>query len=61
MMGKLLSAWRVSLRGLFVVCDKCADYGWVCEDHPDKPWESGTPSDCKCGGAGAPCECTKVA
>lgn len=31
-------------------CAGCED-GWVCENHPDRPW----PSGCKCGGAGMPC------
>lgn len=33
-------------------CVKCGDaMGWVCEEHPDKPW----PHD-GCGGAGMPCD-----
>jgi hypothetical protein len=31
----------------------CADTGWVCEVHPDKPWNG--PNACDCGGAGMPC------
>ena len=31
-------------------CGKCAD-GWICEEHPDKPW----PHD-DCSGPGVPCE-----
>jgi hypothetical protein len=31
-------------------CDRCEE-GWVCENHPDRPW----PSGCDCG-AGQPCE-----
>lgn len=38
-------------------CEKCNDTGWVCENHPDKPWETGEDNDCDCGGAGMPCEC----
>src|SRR6188472_3993592 len=34
-------------------CPRCDDYRWVCENHPDKPWEG--PRACDCGGAGAPC------
>lgn len=30
-------------------CEHCED-GWVCENHPDRPW----PSVCDCG-AGMPC------
>lgn len=32
-------------------CPNCADAGWVCENHPDKPW---TKEGCECG-AGMPC------
>ena len=32
-------------------CFVCEDVGWVCEIHPDYPWD-GT---CPCGGPGAPC------
>jgi hypothetical protein len=28
--------------------------GWVCENHPDKPWDD--EMGCTCG-AGLPCEC----
>ncbi|MCP1768328.1 hypothetical protein ABIB94_008124 [Bradyrhizobium sp. JR7.2] len=34
-------------------CTNCDDLGWVCENHPDRPWEG--PRACTCGGAGAPC------
>ena len=34
-------------------CSLCEDTGWVCENHPDQPWEG--PHACACGGAGAPC------
>jgi hypothetical protein len=34
-------------------CFVCEDYGWVCEAHPDKPFEG--EHACTCGGAGAPC------
>src|SRR5258708_2119157 len=30
-----------------------ADCGWVCENHPDQPWEG--ENACPCGGAGMPC------
>ena len=33
-----------------VLGDGC---GWVCENHPDKPWEG--EHACPCGGAGMPC------
>jgi len=34
-------------------CMVCEDVGWVCENHPDQPWDG--PDACTCGGAGAPC------
>jgi hypothetical protein len=33
-------------------CPICDGSGWVCEDHPDKPWQHDA-----CGGAGSPCIC----
>jgi hypothetical protein len=36
-----------------VKCSLCQDCGWVCENHPDQPWEG--KDACTCGGAGAPC------
>lgn len=35
------------------ICPTCAGTGWVCEDHPFRPWEG--PHACGCGAAGAPC------
>ncbi len=32
-------------------CKACSGEAWVCEDHPEKPWQDG---DC-CGAAGAAC------
>lgn len=37
-------------------CPKCLDIGWVCENHPDRPWDRTLPNGCECG-AGMPCEC----
>jgi hypothetical protein len=34
-------------------CLLCVDCGWVCENHPDRPWEG--EHACTCGGAGAAC------
>ena len=34
-------------------CPLCEDCGWVCENHPDRPWEG--KDACTCGGAGMPC------
>jgi hypothetical protein len=36
-------------------CPHCHGTGWVCEIHPDKPWEGN--GACGCGGAGASCSC----
>ena len=36
-----------------MICTKCNNTEWVCENHPDKEAHK-----C-CGGAGMPCECTK--
>jgi hypothetical protein len=33
-------------------CPVCLGARWVCEDHPDQPWEHDG-----CGGAGAACVC----
>ena len=38
-------------------CANCLDTGYVCENHPDRPWSpivGGEHVDC-CGGAGMPC------
>jgi hypothetical protein len=29
-------------------CALCEDCGWVCESHPDQPWEG--KDACTCGG-----------
>ncbi len=34
-------------------CKECHDTGWVCEEHPSKPW-TGT-RGCGCGAIGLPC------
>jgi hypothetical protein len=34
-------------------CLLCEDCGWVCENHPDRPFEG--EHACTCSGAGAPC------
>jgi hypothetical protein len=34
-------------------CARCEDNGWVCENHPDRPWQG--VNACECGGAGMPC------
>lgn len=37
-------------------CLLCEGTGWVCEDHPEVPWDEGA---C-CGGAGMPCCCNPL-
>jgi hypothetical protein len=37
----MMTCWR---------CDGCL---WVCESHPERPWEGDRA--CGCGAAGAPC------
>ncbi|UQD69343.1 hypothetical protein JEY40_25360 [Bradyrhizobium japonicum] len=39
-------------------CVNCDDLGWVCENHPERPWDG--PRACTCGGAGAPCPVCNV-
>lgn len=40
-------------------CEVCLGCGWVCENHPLRPFDSGTAADCICG-AGQPCVCTGI-
>ena len=35
-------------------CANCFDVGWVCENHPSRPWSKTAPAGCDCG-AGMPC------
>jgi hypothetical protein len=38
-------------------CASCRDTGWVCERHPDRPWEGdGAPGCCSCGAPGMKCQ-----
>lgn len=37
----------------FTICAYCDDCGWVCENHPGKPWDGDRA--CGCGVAGMPC------
>lgn len=37
-----------------IECDVCQDELWVCENHPEKPWNARLPNGCACG-AGMPC------
>lgn len=39
-----------------VTCETCHGCGWVCENHPDRPWEGISAHHRACGcGAGQPC------
>ena len=38
-------------------CPICRGIGWVCENHPEKPWDPEL--GCVCG-AGAPCKCNET-
>jgi hypothetical protein len=35
-------------------CATCKGVGWVCENHPDRPWSKKVSGGCECG-AGMPC------
>ena len=37
-----------------MTCPRCYDTRWVCEAHPERPWEGG-PRACGCGATGEPC------
>ncbi|WP_025036151.1 hypothetical protein [Bradyrhizobium sp. DOA9] len=41
-----------------MTCTRCDDTNWVCENHPDRPWDG--PKACGCGGAGALCPACNV-
>ncbi len=41
-----------------MTCANCNGEGWVCENHPEIPWNGGYQTCC--GGAGMPCACNKV-
>ena len=38
-------------------CEVCLGIGWVCENHPQRPWSDRL--GCQCG-AGMPCECVSA-
>jgi hypothetical protein len=40
-----------------MACLVCDNTGWVCENHPDRPWRGNSQraDACECG-AGMPCE-----
>jgi hypothetical protein len=37
-----------------MMCETCRDTRWVCEAHPDLPWND-HPTACRCGEPGMPC------
>jgi hypothetical protein len=40
-------------------CDRCAKCRWVCEAHPNRPWDG--EHACGCGAPGEPCpECNRA-
>jgi hypothetical protein len=39
-------------------CFRCDNKRWVCENHPDRPWEG--VNACTCGGGGMPCPVCNV-
>jgi hypothetical protein len=38
-------------------CPHCLGIGWVCENHPNRPWDDAF--GCTCG-AGIPCKCNET-
>ena len=42
-----------------MACLVCDNTGWVCEEHPDRPWRgtSQRADACDCVRVGMPCEC----
>ena len=42
-----------------VKCQRCRVVRWVCENHPDKPWDRD--HEQICGGAGMPCPVQRAA
>jgi hypothetical protein len=40
-------------------CTTCSDSGWVCERHPERPWDGD--NACPCGAPGAPCPACNAA
>jgi hypothetical protein len=39
-------------------CSRCDSTGWVCENHPYRPWDG--EKACGCGGTGMPCPSCNV-
>jgi hypothetical protein len=52
--GELLPSQKPNTGAVRLMkCALCEDCGWVCENHPEPPWEG--EHACTCGGAGMPC------
>ena len=47
--------WTFFLYHTEIVCRRCLDGGWVCENHPNRSFGIGERADCKCGAAGMLC------
>jgi hypothetical protein len=45
-----------AVKGMNPNCPICRGIGWVCENHPDRAWDSDL--GCTCG-AGEPCKCNQ--
>lgn len=43
-----------SKRPIMPTCTNCQDKGWVCESHPDRPWDKKLLGGCVCN-SGMPC------
>lgn len=41
------------------MCEICKGVLWVCENHPDKPWDDSIEGGCECN-AGMPCGCNPM-
>ena len=54
------AGFAMSLSGVYlIVCLVCDNNGWVCEEHPDRPWRgtSRRADACDCVRVGMPCQC----
>lgn len=49
-----LTADQISALAACMDCSTCNGELWVCEEHPDHPWQDG---DGCCGAPGIPCKC----
>jgi hypothetical protein len=44
------------MKQLKLICAKCRGSGWLCDEHPQLPWEHE-----HCDGVGIPCNCNLLA